>query len=157
MGGGGRTGYGWFWGRGWRNGPNGPTPATDGPMPGLPWPTPFYPYGICHGQCTGPAGHGPLGAGHSLAWGPPACFLLLACRKWQSAADPTHRAYDPKREGSGWAMVSTPLGMPCPYHCCGRYDVVLFDQYGVLHDGVKPLPGTLDCLAGLQVYPHSWP
>ena len=31
-----------------------------------------------------------------------------------------------------------------------QYDIVLFDQYGVLHDGEQPLPGVLDTLHALQ-------
>ncbi len=31
-----------------------------------------------------------------------------------------------------------------------RYDALLLDQWGVLHDGVKPYPGAVDCLARLR-------
>ena len=31
-----------------------------------------------------------------------------------------------------------------------RYDALLLDQWGVLHDGVKPYPGAIDCLARLN-------
>ena len=30
-----------------------------------------------------------------------------------------------------------------------KYDAFLLDQFGVLHDGQKPLPGALDCFAAL--------
>ncbi|MCC6868335.1 MAG: TIGR01459 family HAD-type hydrolase [Burkholderiales bacterium] len=32
-----------------------------------------------------------------------------------------------------------------------RYDALLLDQWGVLHDGAHPLPGALDCLAQLRL------
>jgi HAD superfamily hydrolase (TIGR01459 family) len=31
-----------------------------------------------------------------------------------------------------------------------RYDALLLDQWGVLHDGAKPYPGAVDCLEGLR-------
>jgi HAD superfamily hydrolase (TIGR01459 family) len=35
----------------------------------------------------------------------------------------------------------------------GTYDGFIIDLWGVIHDGVQPYPGALDCLARLQDYP----
>ena len=32
----------------------------------------------------------------------------------------------------------------------GRYDAAILDSWGVLHDGIRPVPGVLDCMARLR-------
>jgi ribonucleotide monophosphatase NagD (HAD superfamily) len=32
----------------------------------------------------------------------------------------------------------------------GAYDAFIVDLWGVLHDGAKPLPGTVECLGALK-------
>lgn len=36
------------------------------------------------------------------------------------------------------------------HEIAGRFDAVIFDQWGVLHNGVEPLPGALETLMGLK-------
>jgi HAD superfamily hydrolase (TIGR01450 family) len=47
-------------------------------------------------------------------------------------------------------LLDTPIQLRDITEIANRYDIFLFDQFGVLHDGMKPLPGALRTLEFLK-------
>jgi HAD superfamily hydrolase (TIGR01459 family) len=51
--------------------------------------------------------------------------------------------------------VTAPEYLPGLASVSDRYDALILDQWGVLHDGVAPYPGAVDCLARLRAAGRS--
>jgi HAD superfamily hydrolase (TIGR01450 family) len=47
-------------------------------------------------------------------------------------------------------MMQTPVVLPGLHTLAGRYDIFLLDQFGVLHNGVKPFDGVIEALWHLK-------